>query len=1117
MTEEEKSGIVHEVIETIKGQSQDITELPLSDNIEDFTTLPAVGKDGRLKSFNVKELGKEFDGGSNVELVQETGQSEDKAMSQKATTAAIAAATTTNDGKNLQEVYEVSKTAATRASQTQSTIEVVQERGEATDKPMSQKAVSDALAQIEKKAEDNATAITSISASGGVPIAQEAGDSATSVMSQKAVSDAIKRLDDKVRENVDAVKAVSKLEESIVGKEEVVTPYAFTQEKEQRGQIFPLKWTNIGGSYVHFIISVEGYNSIKLLGHSEKVVNIAFLKSVENKMNGEDVLFAGENKLTSISANTEVTLKIPTDAKFLFVEGGTIFGRSYLQSLTLIKGAKDGILKQVKSNKEDVGKALKLATESAQAAEAAVSLKEKLYGKKTIVSKDSGAEVRTRKIALGKWGNDTYKHFLVSVRGYEKVHLVANPTEGFEYTFLVDDENLQQTKTSPTFAKNYKSEVKAKAGEDFFVDVPVDADYLYVLFYYGFHTPKNKMEPSLIELIKEGDFEGLKKGNSTSYSDGKSVVTLGSSLSQCGQEFKTLSWVERLNDLVDINVVNSAKSGGNLETNINSVSKGDLIYYDSVKTKIVVSRKCYWSFKPSYFLWGNAANGTPAGGINLYNQLKKAYAVTRQHGAQMILGGEDASLIGQYENNNHLPLLGGEKAYDACIKSFAKDFNVLVSPISVVHDKLTHSGSYGTLPYKGTVEKFMGVHGGYRCSSPFLMHADLLGRLPLLKSIKAYKVRETYKNGSPSVTDLVYQGNEERLKFFRGLMPGTNGITPVQKIDNMDNGSHSVPEPTIAMTDRVYDSETYHFLNGDEVTFYKWALFEAILEQVLIDKFAFSVISSKRPTGVYYAVINEGVTEWKSANFEYADGVVSFTANDEDSVIDVSTQDFRKKHVLQDYDKVRVLVNYADEESWTMAKPVVSGYNGVAKPVQGVENKLRKFGTELMDKTSVESGWTFGGGASVKAFPASMANYTRYNDVKKHIQLEADGDSCSKTLSIEKGVSKIAVRVVAQMFPKYATKRFVGTSDENSEYVDATKATIRPADYNCGKLVVTLNKSAVQHAIIDNGWSESYFEFDIDSSDSEISIKIERDTLVDNSYINHLRPVIIHDVSVQKI
>lgn len=138
MTEEEKSGIVHEVIETIKGQSQDITELPLSDNIEDFTTLPAVGKDGRLKKFRVTDLRSEFAGGSNIELVQETGQSEDKAMSQKA--------------------------------------------------------VSAVIAEIEKKARDNAEAIASMSASGGVPITQGLGDSATSVMSQAAVKKAIENV-----------------------------------------------------------------------------------------------------------------------------------------------------------------------------------------------------------------------------------------------------------------------------------------------------------------------------------------------------------------------------------------------------------------------------------------------------------------------------------------------------------------------------------------------------------------------------------------------------------------------------------------------------------------------------------------------------------------------------------------------------------------------------------------------------------------------------------------------------------------------------------------------------------------------------------------------------------
>lgn len=66
MTEEEKSGIVHEVIETIKGQSQDITELPLSDNIEDFSSLPVVTQDGTLKKMSVTMLkGKKGDKGED--------------------------------------------------------------------------------------------------------------------------------------------------------------------------------------------------------------------------------------------------------------------------------------------------------------------------------------------------------------------------------------------------------------------------------------------------------------------------------------------------------------------------------------------------------------------------------------------------------------------------------------------------------------------------------------------------------------------------------------------------------------------------------------------------------------------------------------------------------------------------------------------------------------------------------------------------------------------------------------------------------------------------------------------------------------------------------------------
>nr|DAN63338.1 MAG TPA: hypothetical protein [Caudoviricetes sp.] len=53
MTREEKNEIIQGVIEAIKAQSQDISELPSSDNIEEIKTLPILAKGGILKSISM--------------------------------------------------------------------------------------------------------------------------------------------------------------------------------------------------------------------------------------------------------------------------------------------------------------------------------------------------------------------------------------------------------------------------------------------------------------------------------------------------------------------------------------------------------------------------------------------------------------------------------------------------------------------------------------------------------------------------------------------------------------------------------------------------------------------------------------------------------------------------------------------------------------------------------------------------------------------------------------------------------------------------------------------------------------------------------------------------------
>lgn len=53
MTREEKNEIIQGVIEAIKSQAQDISELPSSKNIEEVKTLPILSKDGVLKSISM--------------------------------------------------------------------------------------------------------------------------------------------------------------------------------------------------------------------------------------------------------------------------------------------------------------------------------------------------------------------------------------------------------------------------------------------------------------------------------------------------------------------------------------------------------------------------------------------------------------------------------------------------------------------------------------------------------------------------------------------------------------------------------------------------------------------------------------------------------------------------------------------------------------------------------------------------------------------------------------------------------------------------------------------------------------------------------------------------------
>ena len=1165
MTEEEKSGIVHEVIETIKGQSQDITELPVSDNIEDFTTLPAVGRDGRLKKFRVTDLKSEFAGGSNIELVQETGQSEDKAMSQKATTAAIAAATTTTDGKNLQEVYEVSKTAATRASQTQSTIEVVQKRGEATDKPMSQKAVSDALKKVEDKTKDIEETISSISASGGVPIVQEIGDSTTKVMSQSAVTEAIANVEKKTEE--------------LAKKKEVKKEYASLATSYSQSSAYQ----NALGTNVY----ISTWKPLKFDVYLSKfTLSANWLKDVTEITNNVIKLLVADadGKVIGIHEATisvgQYEIDIEKD-KVLVPKGGYVaLLKSNLGSKSLYSDTSVPAVVNKWAGTSQVGDGMTSRGKDASAWTPAYSvtyyaekednflrdLKSELFKE---VTGNVGKSV-TSNVAATLFPNG-WKVLDVDVE-LTKITLGKTVTEDKNAYLLIstNDDEYPIDRIVPISVKKNTSEIDVSGNH-----IVISKGAICVLVCVGDIFLSNSVREQGIPNVayttqKKGDKaksdvwnRSLAPNYSIEYKyvstakqekidtelhtitveDMKGILMCGSSLTYSARQPKSMSWGERLNDMLDINLYNGGISGSTLKANMQLLATNGAFGFTSKGTPS--------SITPSYILFNNAANGTPSG-PRLQDSYKAALSIARMYGAKMIIGGEEPEMQTVSWNGTE------SQAFDRAVKAFAEENDVLASPLLYLQTKLR-----ATSPYRGFAS---GVHGNYRLIAPYLAHFDLFNRLPISKSVKMFKYRNTYKDGAAVVSDLVFDNNLDRMKFFTAISCGAGDDDSTTQTDNCDRLNDFDHSSNGGMNVGNSTSESIAMRLEGEIAFNKFALIEFILDRVNVTSVKFSIKSNINPSHVYFGV-KEAVTSgdivklsWKEAEVSYKDGVISAS--------------FEHLH-LEDLDKVRVLIETNGD--FKLSRPTLSYSGGREKMLETralANYNYRQFGKELMDKTSVESGWTLVGGAVVEKLPALIANYPKYNSSKAHINLSSASHSMSKKIDIEQGTNKVAIRVVAQVFPKIATKRYnstaiVGTyavvAEKISEvdqlvtavndgqtvnvegrmvdkkwfhnqylhqitqeeataanaFCSPTSPSINEYDYVYSRMIVTIGNQQFaslmkRESLVTAGWQELYFEVELQPEDTAIQIKIEREAAI-AGLANSGLPMFIHDVSLQKI
>ena len=585
---------------------------------------------------------------------------------------------------------------------------------------------------------------------------------------------------------------------------------------------------------------------------------------------------------------------------------------------------------------------------------------------------------------------------------------------------------------------------------------------------------------SIVPAIKDiaQRIDDLGAASDVNIGNAASLLLQGSSLTASYYQSKSHAWTERLNDAVDINIVNDGVSSIQMSGNMNRVVTNTAFTYDSGSNPLIM--------KPKFIMWGNHANGTPVG-VAGHQQLANAKSITEGLGSVCLLGSEE-----DYANQ--------PKQYELTYKSFAERFGLWYSPITQIWRKCFPTDN----PYKGWITS---NHSGFRASAPYSIHADMLNALPIKQSVKMFKVRPTYKSGSPAITDLVYDTREQRLRFFTAISTGATNQQNTGQIDNLDNNSYSISGGT---NNGISTGEVSTMLRGGTVTFNKIALIEFILNKVKITKGTFEVTGSVAPTKVYLAITqNNSQTYTDTPRTTFYDLPFMFTGAKITADINRANLDF------QMYDKVRVIV--MSTGSFTLVSPRFYGYDGVEKVMPPALYSYRKFGKELMDFTDfVQGNWTLSGGAVKKSFPAEIANYTSYNNQKSHLEFPSNTATATKTITLSEQCSRVAVRVVAQHFLKIATTRFTGTALEGNEYIATTPQAIE-YDYDYGILRLQVNDIAVFESKVMQGWSELYFEVDVTPTDTALKLTLTRNNFVDASFVNSGAPMIIHDVSVQKI
>lgn len=538
-----------------------------------------------------------------------------------------------------------------------------------------------------------------------------------------------------------------------------------------------------------------------------------------------------------------------------------------------------------------------------------------------------------------------------------------------------------------------------------------------------------------------------------------SLLVEGSSLTASIASPIGFGWLSKMNDLVDILIVNDGRPGHSRTSNINALVKGELMKMSKSALSVI-------NYK--YVLLMNSANSSTTG-MEGFSELEKALSFCRANNVTLILGEEE----------------WGTNGYTDLNKNFGNLYNIpTAEPIAAMSSRL--STGYAGLK--------LSAHGGWRSNSCYAAMQESIEALPVRRSIKIFRVRPNINVSK--IDDLAFSTNEQRALLWKSCQAGQQAniaslgrAMTFNSADNLDQRDGKYDTSATYSKGSTEDSETGNLLSGGYIDCAGYSLIQFVVNADAVYSCNISFESDKM-VKAYVLRYNEEASsniyhKYVEVESSYADGIVNIKIDN-------------AKGLLCD-SKITLLL-YA-EESYKVSNPRCK-YTGKQKSEGAFNYHQRLHGEECFSDTSVE-GVTLSGGAAIITPPVNLSLKSNCNGSGKLVALSSMTSAIKKNFASKS--NRIAIRITAQNFFKFATTRYSGA--EYEDYVTSEHIGLEPNGYDYAHIYVIVD-GAIQKKLVWSGWTEVYCEFDLQKGNHTLTI--QRAT-------EGNQPILIHDISVQNI